>query len=79
MKKETLKAGWRVGWPWGLVLFLWLEIIPMIRDREFDLFIFVAGIIWWPIGGLIFGLWYNHVVRKLQDKRTGLSEKPRRK
>lgn len=72
MDMNKLKAGWKHGWPWGLFMFLWLEIAPMVKERRFDPFLFVAGLILWTVGGLCLGLWLN---RSLQKKKERQQEK----
>ena len=64
MNKEKLKAGWKRGWPIGLIMFLWMEVWPMIKEHEFGLFLLISGIILWTIGSLFIGLWINYLLRR---------------
>ena len=50
-------------------MFIWMEVIPMFKEGEFVLFLFVAGLILWTVGGLCFGLWINYLIQKKQGKR----------
>jgi len=69
MNRDKLRTGWKYGWPWGLFMFIWMEVIPMFKEGEFDLFLFVAGLILWTVGGLCFGLWINYLIQKKKEKR----------
>jgi hypothetical protein len=62
---HQLRAAWKKGWPAGLFMFVILEIFPMIKNREFDLLIFLTGLSIWSLGAL----WVGHIIQRIQDKR----------
>ena len=64
MNQEKLKAGWKRGWPFGLAMFLWMEVWPMVRAGEFDLSLLAAGAVLWTVGSLFIGLWVNYLLAR---------------
>ncbi len=64
MKKEKIRSGWKRGWPIGLAMFLWMEVWPMAKAGEFDLFLFLTGAVLWGVGSLFIGLWVNYLLAR---------------
>jgi len=77
MNMDKLKTGWKHGWPWGLFMFLWMEILPMVKERKFDPFLFVAGLALWTVGGLCIGLWLNRALQKKKARQKGKNPSPK--
>ncbi len=77
MDMDKLKAGWKHGWPWGLFMFLWMEILPMVKERKFDPFLFVAGLALWTVGGLCLGLWLNRALQKKKARQEEQNPAPK--
>ena len=61
MNREKLKAGWKRGWPIGLIMFLWMEVWPMVKTGEFTPSLLVSGAVLWTVGSLFVGLWVNYL------------------
>lgn len=65
MNKEKLTAGWKYGWPWGLFMFVWMEVVPLFKkEAAFDPLLLLAGLVFWIIGSLLIGLWVSYLLRK---------------
>jgi hypothetical protein len=76
MNKETFKAGWKYGLAWGLFMFTFSVIIPMIKEKELDPTRLLIGLIMWMFGGFCFGLWMNHSLQKRKIKRQNQKLEP---
>ena len=64
MKRETLRAGWRTGWPIGALMYAWMVVYPMMRDRSYDPTLLAIQLLWWAFGALVCGLWINWLVAR---------------
>jgi hypothetical protein len=62
---NKLQTAWKYGWPWGLLMFGLLEVIPMIRKMEFNPLLLVYGLVIWSLGAL----WIGYVIHRVLQKR----------
>jgi hypothetical protein len=56
MNTKKIQSAWRFGLPWGAFMFVVMDLIPMIRNRDFDTLNLAIGfIIWMFFGSWLFG------------------------
>ncbi len=56
MNINKIKSAWRFGLPWGAFMFVVMDIIPMIRNKDFDaITLVISFIIWMFFGAWLFG------------------------